>query len=82
VDKARLRKVSSEYLGFFSQFSLYQIPHSYLSSGAGTIGQLVADLLTGMSHFTRRKKITQYKKIYSREQNYPDKLKQDKHTLI
>jgi hypothetical protein len=46
VDKAALGQVFSEYFGFPCQFS-FHIHH--LSSWAGTIGQLVADVLSGLS---------------------------------
>jgi hypothetical protein len=39
----------SEYFGFLSQFSLHRLLHTHLSSGAGTIGQLVADVPSGLS---------------------------------
>jgi hypothetical protein len=46
-DKAALEQGFSEYFGFPCQFSFYRllhIHHHYLSSLAGTIGQLVADI--------------------------------------
>jgi hypothetical protein len=50
VDKEALRKVSSEYFGFPCQFSFQRLLHTRnLSSGAGTIGQLVDDLTNGLS---------------------------------
>jgi hypothetical protein len=42
VDKVALGQVFSEYFGFPCQFSFYQLLHTYLLSGAGTIGPLVA----------------------------------------
>jgi hypothetical protein len=46
VDKVALGQVSSEYFGFPCQSSFHQLLHNHphLSSGAGTIGQLVADV--------------------------------------
>jgi hypothetical protein len=53
VDKVALRQVSSEYFRFPLQFSLRWLIHNHhhLSSGAGTIGQLVADVPSGL-HLT------------------------------
>jgi hypothetical protein len=43
VDKVALEQVFSEYFGFPCQFSFQRLLHNHhLSSGAGTIGQLVA----------------------------------------
>jgi hypothetical protein len=45
VDKVALRQVFSEYFGFSCQFLFHRPLHThYLSSGAGTIGQLVDSL--------------------------------------
>jgi hypothetical protein len=44
VDKMALGQVSSEYFGFPSLFSFHQMPHTPLSSGDGTVGQLVTDI--------------------------------------
>jgi hypothetical protein len=41
--------VSSEYFGFPCQFSFHQMLHNRLSSGAGTVGQLVAGVPSGLS---------------------------------
>jgi hypothetical protein len=49
VDKVALGQVSSEYFGFPCQFSFHRMLHTYLSSWAGTIGQLVADVPSGLS---------------------------------
>jgi hypothetical protein len=50
VDKVVLGQVFSEYFGFPCQFSFYRLIHTHrLSSGAGTIGQLVADTPSGLS---------------------------------
>jgi hypothetical protein len=44
VDIVALGQVFSEYFGFPCQFSFHQMLHSHLSSVAGTVGQLVADV--------------------------------------
>jgi hypothetical protein len=49
VDRVSLGQVFSEYFDFPCQFSYYQILHAHLSSGAGTIGQIVADVPRGLS---------------------------------
>jgi hypothetical protein len=51
VDKVALGHVFSEYFGFSCQFSFHRLLHinNHLSSGAGTIGQLVADVPSGLS---------------------------------
>jgi hypothetical protein len=50
VDKAALGQVFSEYFGFPCQFSFHRLLHTHhLSSEAGTIGQLVADVPSGLS---------------------------------
>jgi hypothetical protein len=50
VDKVTLGQVFSEYFGFPCQFSFHGLLHTlHLSSGAGTIGQLVADVPSGLS---------------------------------
>jgi hypothetical protein len=51
VDKMALRLVFFEYFGFLCQSSFHQHLHIHyhLSSGAGTIGQLVADVPSGLS---------------------------------
>jgi hypothetical protein len=52
VNKVALGQVFSEYFGFPCQFSfhrLFHIHHHHLSSGAGTIGQRVADVPSGLS---------------------------------
>jgi fatty acid desaturase len=52
VDKVTLGQVSTEYFGFPCQFSFYRLFHNHhhhLSSGAGTIGQLVADVPSALS---------------------------------
>jgi hypothetical protein len=50
VDKVALGKVFSEYFGFPCQFSFHLLLHTqHLSSGAGTICQVVADVPSGLS---------------------------------
>jgi hypothetical protein len=50
VDKVALGQVFSEYFGFHCQFSFHRQLHTHhLSSGAGIIGQLVADVTSGLS---------------------------------
>jgi hypothetical protein len=49
VKKLALGQVSFEYFGFPCQFSFYQMLYTHLSSGATTIGQLVADEPSGLS---------------------------------
>jgi hypothetical protein len=51
VDKMTLGQVFSEYLGFHCQLSFHRLLHNhhYLSSGAGTIGQIVTEVPSGLS---------------------------------
>jgi hypothetical protein len=49
VGKAALGQVFSQYFGFLYQFSFHQLLHTNLLSGAGTIGQIVADVPSGLS---------------------------------
>jgi hypothetical protein len=51
VEKVVLGQIISEYWGFPCQFSFHRLLHTHhhLSSGAGTIGQLVADVPSGLS---------------------------------
>jgi hypothetical protein len=50
VGKVALGQVFSEYFGFPCQFLFRRLLHiHHLSSGAGTIGQLVADVPSGLS---------------------------------
>jgi hypothetical protein len=51
VDKFALGQVFSEYLGFPCQFSFHRLfhIHLHLSSGAGTISQLLADVPSGLN---------------------------------
>jgi hypothetical protein len=62
-DKVALGQGFSEYFGFPSQFSFHQLFHIRLSSGAGTIGQTVADVPSGVSltqtQETKKKKKTE-----------------------
>jgi hypothetical protein len=50
VDKVALGQVFPEYLGFPCQFLFHHLLHIYhLSSGAGTIGPMVADAPSELS---------------------------------
>jgi hypothetical protein len=49
VEKVALGQVSSEYFGFPYPFSFHQMLHTHLSSGAVTIGKLMADVPSGLS---------------------------------
>jgi hypothetical protein len=50
VDKLALGQVFSEYFGFPYQFSFHRLLHAHhLSSGAGTIGQALADVPSGLT---------------------------------
>jgi hypothetical protein len=50
VDEVALGQVFSEYFGFPCQSSFHRLLHNHhLSSGAGTIGQQVADVPSGLS---------------------------------
>jgi hypothetical protein len=51
VDKVEMGQVFSEYFGFPCQFSFHPLLHihHHLSSGAGTIDQLMADVPNGLS---------------------------------
>jgi hypothetical protein len=50
VDKVALGQVFSEYFGFLYQSSFHRLLHTYrLSFGAGTMGQVVADVPSGLS---------------------------------
>jgi hypothetical protein len=52
VGKIVLGQIFSEYFSFPCQFSFHQMPHPqlHLPSGAGTIGQIDADVPSGLSH--------------------------------
>jgi hypothetical protein len=48
--KLRMAQVFAEYFGFPCQFSIHRLLHTHhLSSGAGTIGQLVAAVPSELS---------------------------------
>jgi hypothetical protein len=50
VETVALGQVFSEHLGFPCQFSFHRVLHThYLSSGAGTLGQILADVQSGLS---------------------------------
>jgi hypothetical protein len=50
VDNVALGQVFSEYFGFPCQFLFHPLLHSHhLSSGAGPIGQIITDVLSGIS---------------------------------
>jgi hypothetical protein len=52
VDKVALGQVLSEYFDFPCQLSFHRllhIHHHHLSSGAGTVGPIVADVPSGLS---------------------------------
>jgi hypothetical protein len=51
VDEVALGQVFSEYFGFLCQFSFHRLLyiHHHLSSGAGTTGQLVVGVSSGLS---------------------------------
>jgi hypothetical protein len=50
VDRVALGQVFSKYFGFPCQFSFHRLLHIHqLSSEAGRIGQLVADVTSGLS---------------------------------
>jgi hypothetical protein len=69
VDKVALGQVFYEYLCFPCQFSFHRLLHihHHLSSGTGTIGQLVADVPIGLSltppQVTKKKKVRTIGKI-------------------
>jgi hypothetical protein len=49
MDKVALEQVFFEYFSFPRQFSFLQLLQNHLSSGAGTVGQIVADVPSGLS---------------------------------
>jgi hypothetical protein len=60
-----LGQVFSEYLGFPCQFSFHRQLHSHhLSCGAGTIGQLVANVPSGISVTSPKEKLSTRTKFY------------------
>jgi hypothetical protein len=64
VDKVALGQVASKYFGFPCQFSFYQILHTHLSSGAGTVGQSVANVPSGLSFTPPNETRTIYSPTY------------------
>jgi hypothetical protein len=53
-----LEQVFSAYFGFPCQFSFHRLLHTHhLSFGAGTIGQLVADVPSGLTVSPHPKKL-------------------------
>jgi hypothetical protein len=64
VDKVALGQVSSEYFGFPYKSSFLILLHTYhhLSSGAGTIDRLVADVPSGLKSHPITRKQTKLKK--------------------
>jgi hypothetical protein len=66
VDKVVLGQVISEYFGFPYQFSFHRLLHTHhLSSGAGTTGQLLADVPSGLSLTPRQETKKKAKKVGS-----------------
>jgi hypothetical protein len=59
-DKVALGQVFSRYFGFLCQFSFHQMFHTHLSSRAGIIGQLMADVPRELSltppHVSKKEK--------------------------
>jgi hypothetical protein len=50
MGKVALGQVFSEHVGFPCQFSFHRLLHTlHLSLGAGTMGQIVADVPSGLS---------------------------------
>jgi hypothetical protein len=66
VNKVALGQVFSEYFGFPCQFSFHLLLHihHHLSSGAGTIGQTVADVPSGLNLTTPQETKTKKKKTF------------------
>jgi hypothetical protein len=67
MDKVVLGQVFSEYFGFPCQFLFRRLLHTHHLSGAGTVGQLVADVPSGLS-LTHPKKL---KKILNTDRRIP-----------
>jgi hypothetical protein len=65
VDEVALGQVFFEYLDFPSQFVFYRLFHSHneVSSGAGSIGQTVAAVPSGLSLTPMTKKKTTEKRV-------------------
>jgi hypothetical protein len=57
VDKVALEQIFSEYFGFPCQFAFHRLlyNHHQLSSGASTIGQIVAAVPSGLKSHPVRK---------------------------
>jgi hypothetical protein len=55
MENVVLEQVFSDYFGFPCQFSFHRLFYTQLSSGAGTTGQLVADVPSELSLTTLRK---------------------------
>jgi hypothetical protein len=49
VNRVALRRFFPKFFGFPCQFSFRRRLHTYLSSGAGTVGQIEADVPCGLS---------------------------------
>jgi hypothetical protein len=66
VDKVEVGQVFSKYFGFHYQFSFHRLfhTHPHLSSGAGTIGQLVDDVPSGLSLTPPQEKKVALEKVY------------------
>jgi hypothetical protein len=69
VDKVAMGQVFSGYFGFPCQFSFHRLLHihHHPSFGAGTLGQLVADVPSGLSlttHQKTKKKLKAIKQYY------------------
>jgi hypothetical protein len=57
VDKVAFVQLLSEYFGVPCQLSFHQMPHTHLSSKAGTIGPLMTGLLIGHSFTPPREEV-------------------------
>jgi hypothetical protein len=62
MDKVALGQVFSKLFGFPCQFSFHRLLHIHLSSGAGTVGQLVVDVPSGDRVLLHAKKLKKKKK--------------------
>jgi hypothetical protein len=66
VNKVALGQVLSEYFGFPCQFTFHRLLYTHhLSSGAGTIGKLVAAVPSGLS-LTPKQETKKEKVAYTR----------------
>jgi hypothetical protein len=66
MDKVALGQIFFQYFGFPCQFSSHRLLHAdHLTPGAGTIGQLVTDVTSGLSLTPPQKT----KKIYSEHES-------------